>query len=209
MTVARGGAWPPAQRLGRAFFRPPAPELAPRLLGCTLVLRRPGEARLALRLVEVEAYGGEGEDPASHAHGGPTPRSRQMFATCGTLYVYLSYGVHHCLNVVCGAQGHGGAVLLRAAEPLEGLGAMARRRGRAGRELADGPGKLGQALGADLGWDGSDLVSGPVGLWPGDPPARVVATPRVGISRATRRRWRFVDGDSPHASRRALTRRYL
>lgn len=209
MTAAPGGSWPARDRLGRSFFRPLAPELAPRLLGCVLVVQHPADGPLALRLVEVEAYAGEGEDPASHAHRGPTPRNRQMFATCGTLYLYVSYGIHHCLNVVCGPPGQASAVLLRAAEPVEGQAAMARRRGRSGRELASGPGKLGQAVGADPGWNGSDLVTGPVGLWPGPPPTRVVATPRVGIRRATRRRWRFVDAPSPHASRRALTRRYL
>ena len=193
--------WPARRRLGRRFFARPTLEVAADLLGCHLVVDGP-DGRIALRLVEVEAYLGVGQDPASHAHRGPTPRNRNMFETSGRLYVYVSYGLHHCLNVVCEARGRAGAVLLRAAEPVEGLEAIRRRRGRSGHELTNGPGKLGQALGADLSWDGRDLVRDPgIGLWPGPRPPRIAESGRIGISRATDRPFRLYDPRSPWVSR--------
>jgi len=158
--------------------------------------------RVRLRTVEVEAYLGQGEDPASHAHRGPTPRNRNMFATPGHLYVYVSYGLHHCLNVVCEARGTAGAVLLRAAEPIEGIDVLLWRRGRSGYELTNGPGKLGQALGADLSWDGLDLVRDPrLGLWPGSAPAEIAESGRIGIRHAAERPLRFFDPESRWVSR--------
>jgi DNA-3-methyladenine glycosylase len=151
--------------------------------------------------VEVEAYLGEGQDEASHAHRGPTPRNEQMFATPGHLHVYVSYGLHHCLNVVCEDPGTAGAVLLRAAEPLEGESQMRRRRGRSGLDLSNGPGKLGQCLDADLGWNGRDLVEGELGLWPGTAPREIGVSSRIGISRDVERPLRFFDTDSPYVSR--------
>ncbi len=192
--------WPAATRLGRDFYARPTLEVAPELLGKVLVHRQ-GRLSCALRIVEVEAYLGEGEDPASHAHRGPTARNRNMFATPGRLYVYLSYGVHHCLNVVCEERGRAGAVLLRAAEPLEGVDALERRRGRGGRDLTNGPGKLGQALGADLSWNGRDLVRGPTGLWPGPAPSRIARSTRIGIRVGVDRHYRFFDAVSPWVSR--------
>jgi DNA-3-methyladenine glycosylase len=188
------------ERLNADFFAQRVEIVAPRLVGAILVHRDP-EATVALRLVEVEAYLGVGRDEASHAHRGRTPRNRQMFATPGRLYVYLSYGVHHCLNVVCEPEGRAGAILLRAAQVLEGQDLVAGRRGLRGVGMANGPGKLGQALAADLGWNGRSLLRGATGLWPGTPPSRIQSSGRIGISRATGRRLRFFDPESACVSR--------
>ena len=144
-----------------------------------------------LLLTEVEAYGGS-DDAASHAYRGLTERNRSMFGPPGTLYVYRSYGVHWCANVAAGPDGIGRAVLLRAGVPLEGETIMQQRRGRTDH-VADGPGKLAQALGIDGTHDGTSVFDGPVQLLPrlGDAPS-IVATPRVGITRAQERQWRFV-----------------
>lgn len=141
-------------------------------------------------LTEVEAYGGA-EDPASHGSGGRTRRNASMFRAAGTLYVYRSYGIHWCLNAVTGPIGEPAAVLLRAGRPVLGEEVMERRRGRVDH-LCDGPGKLAQALGVTGEHDGSSLLDGPVRLV-GHPPAgiRIAAGPRVGISRAAERPWRF------------------
>lgn len=197
-----GSQWPRRERLGRRFFDRPTLEVARDLVGRDLVHRSPG-GLVALRIVEVEAYLGEGLDPASHAHRGRTPRNANMFETPGSLYVYVSYGLHHCLNVVCEARGTAGAVLLRAAEPITGASILQQRRGgRSGRELTNGPGKLGQALAADLSWDGRDLAVDPeLGLWPGEVPASLVSTGRVGISQATGWPFRFHDPHSAWVSR--------
>ncbi len=151
-----------------------------------------GEAPTEVRITEVEAYGGA-DDPASHAHRGPTRRNVTMFGPPGRLYVYRSYGVHWCLNVVTGPEGVASAVLLRGAVPLVGEEIMRRRRHRADH-LLDGPGKLAQALGVTGREDGGDLFAGPVRLIPGRLAEgwRVQVTPRVGITRARERRWRFL-----------------
>jgi len=159
-----------------------------------LVHDDPRAGRLAGRIVEVEAYGGA-DDPASHAHRGPTPRNRVMFGPPGMTYVYFTYGMHHCFNVVCGRDGRAAAVLVRALEPLLGLAAMRRRRGGAEPErIARGPGSLARALGLDRAHDGLDLTRGP--LWIADLAAwrggRAVARgPRVGIRLAAERPWRY------------------
>lgn len=189
------GRFPSRERLGASFFARPVELVAPGLLG-TILVHRGGEGLLALRIVEVEAYRGEGQDEASHAHRGRTPRNRHMFETPGRLYVYLCYGVHHCLNVVCEPGGQAAAVLLRGAEVLEGGPVMAGRRGRGGISLANGPGKLAQALGADLDWDGRTLLRGATGLWPGPPPRRIRRTTRIGISKGVAHRLRYLDADS-------------
>ena len=164
--------------------------VARRLLGCLLVSEI--GSRTALVVAETEAYGGPG-DPASHAFGGPTARNRSMFGPAGTWYVYRSYGVHWCLNLVTGPAGEGQAVLLRGGRPTEGEAAMRRRRGRHDH-LADGPGKLTQALGITGERDGTPAFTGRLRLEPGPPPdpSRILATPRIGITKAASRPWRFL-----------------
>ena len=151
-----------------------------------------GGSPTEVTITEVEAYAGL-DDPASHAYRGRTRRNGSLFAGPGTLYVYLSYGIHWCMNVVIGDEETPNAVLLRGGEPIEGLDTMVMRRGRADH-VADGPGKLTQALGVTGDEDGADLGRGPVWLIPGDlPPTRqVLVTPRIGISKAIDWPWRFV-----------------
>jgi len=169
------------------------PEIAaPSLLGATLETRVRSE-RVVVRLDEVEAYGG-GDDPASHAYRSKTPRNAPMFADAGTVYVYRSYGVHWCANIVTGPPGSPSAVLLRGGEVLEGIRAAVTRRGRPDH-LADGPGKLCQALGIDGSMSGTVINRGPIYLQLGTPAKEhVVISPRVGISRAVDRPWRFREG---------------
>ena len=168
-------------------------EAARSLLGKSLVSEI-GGLRSVVRITEVEAYGGA-DDPASHAHRGETPRNRSMFGPAGRLYVYRSYGIHWCVNVVVGPEGVPGAVLVRAGEPLEGVEVMEARRGRT-INLADGPGKLWQALGITGDHDGLDAddPASPVRIEPGVEPVSVIATPRIGITRAVDVAWRFVAG---------------
>jgi DNA-3-methyladenine glycosylase len=189
-------------------------EAAPALLGYQLVVGR-GRDRRSGRIVEVEAYEGA-DDPASHAANGPTPRNLVMFGPAGRLYVYRSYGIHWCANIVCGPDGEPGAVLVRAVEPGEGKAAMWLDRPKAKREtdLCSGPGKLCAALGITGDHDGTNLLSNrsPVRLVtttarrspatgrdrPGE---SVVSGPRVGITKAVERPWRFAIADNPHVSR--------
>jgi DNA-3-methyladenine glycosylase len=189
--------------LPRSFYERPAVSVAPNLLGRTLVRRLPDGSRLAGRIVETEAY--EPGDPASHSFRGPTARNAVMFGAAGRLYVYFTYGNHWMMNVVTGSVGQGSAVLLRAAEPLEGLEAMARARGR-GRptELCSGPGKLAQALAVDRSLDGADLVRGSdVWIEHGSPVpmAWISSTVRVGIRAGLERRWRFLVSEDRFVSR--------
>lgn len=161
------------------------------LLGRRLA-SRVGDELVIATIVEVEAYGG-GDDPASHAVRGETPRNRSMFGPPGTLYVYRSYGVHWCVNVVTGSAGDPSAVLFRAALVVEGREIAARRRRRSDH-LADGPGKLAQALGVTAVHDGTSVFDGPIRIDGEASEAVVVATPRVGISRAVDWPWRFTLG---------------
>ena len=181
----------------------PVDVVAPALLGCWVVTDRPG-GQVALRLTEVEAYSGTGEDPASHAHRGPTPRAAIMFGPPGRLYVYFSYGVHWCANVVVGPEGRGSAVLLRAGEVVVGeeLARGRRAAAKSGRDLARGPARLTQALGIGPDDRGADLLdaSSSVRLHRGSAPSLVSAGPRVGISVATELPWRFWDADAPSVS---------
>jgi DNA-3-methyladenine glycosylase len=172
----------------------PPDVVAPTLLGCWVVTDRPA-GRVALRLTEVEAYAGDGSDPAAHSHRGPTPRAAVMFGPPGRLYVYFSYGVHWCANVVVGDEGQGSAVLLRAGDIVVGeeLATSRRPAARVPRDLARGPARLTQALAIGPDDKDADLLdpSSPVRLHRGDPPADVSAGPRVGISVATELPWRF------------------
>jgi DNA-3-methyladenine glycosylase len=188
--------------LPRAWFERPAPLVAPELLGRHLVRRMPDGSVCRVRLVETEAY--EPDDPASHSFRGQTARTTAMFGPAGHLYVYLIYGLHHCLNVVTGPAGRGAAVLLRAAEPIEGIASMVANRGvREPRLLCRGPARLAQALAVDRSLDGTDLLRSDV-LWlePGDPldPPRIAITRRIGISVGTRAPWRWMEAGSPWAT---------
>ena len=191
------------RRLPRSFFARPSPAVAPDLLGRVLVRALPDGRRLAARLVEVEAY--EEGDPASHSFRGRTPRTAVMFGRPGHLYVYFTYGMHLCSNVVTGRDGEGSAVLLRAAEPLEGLQVMQAARGVGDpRLLCSGPGRLAEAFGIAREDDGADLVRGPaLFLLSGAPvPAGAVTrSARVGVRVGLERRWRFFVRDSPFVSR--------
>jgi DNA-3-methyladenine glycosylase len=164
--------------------------VAEELLGWSLIAETGGR-HTAVTITETEAYAGS-EDPASHAFRGRTARNESMFGPAGTLYVYRSYGIHWCMNVVVGEPGIAHAVLLRGGEPTAGVDTMIERRGR-DTELANGPGKLCQALAVTGEHDGSDLRKGPVRLAPGPGIGeRVVQrTRRIGISKATDRLWRY------------------
>jgi len=161
---------------------------------------------MSARLVEVEAY--RQDDPASHSYRGRTARTDVMFGPPGYLYVYFTYGMHFCMNVVSGRDGEGSAALLRAAEPLEGVSEMVRRRGMTNeRLLLSGPGRLTQALGVTREQNGIDLAHGDVmHLERGRPvpDAGVAAGPRVGVTVAVDNPWRFVVTDTPYLSRRTL-----
>lgn len=191
--------------LPRELLRQPAHEVAPRLLGTRLVVSGDPLGRVVLRIVEVEAYGGAGEDPGSHAHRGRTRRNATMFAEPGLLYVYLSYGIHWCLNVTCHEDGGAGAVLLRAAEVLQGADAVRARRttSRSAHDLASGPGRLGVAVRAGGGVDGVDLCdeTSPLRLEHGPAVVRVGCGPRVGVSgEGARTPWRWWDAESRSVS---------
>jgi len=153
--VAMGGYHDPTQpRLTRAFFARPVLQVAPELLGCTLF-----HAGVTVRLTEVEAYDGS-NDPGSHAFKGPTPRTRVMFGEPGGLYVYFTYGMHWCANLVCGSPGVASAVLMRAGEVVAGLPvARTRRAGASDRDLARGPARLAVALGLAGAQNGIDTVA--------------------------------------------------
>jgi len=190
--------------LERSRFAALAPEVAPRLLNLVLVH---GEA--SGRIVEVEAYNGA-EDAASHAYRGMTARNRVMFGPPGHLYVYFTYGMHCCANVVCGPEGRASAVLIRALEPLTGLETMRRRRGPRvpDRLLAAGPGRLCQALGIDRAHNGADLLGGGALRLVHDgaaAPVEPVTGTRIGLSaragEAGALRWRFAVRGSPWVSR--------
>ena len=188
-------------RVSRDMLRGDSVEVAPRLLNLLLVA-----GRRAGRIVEVEAYGGR-DDPASHAFRGPTARNRTMFEQPGLLYVYFTYGMHWCANVVTAPAGEGQAVLIRALAPVRGLGLMRVARGgkRSDRELCSGPARLCQALGINGRVDGTDLMAAvsPVRLVDDGAPAPtdVGVTERVGIRQATDRRWRWYVAGDPNVSR--------
>lgn len=189
-TPARGFGW----------LDLPAEDGARRLLGCELEREIDGRL-LRVRVVETEAY--DQDDEASHAFRGRTARTDPMFSSAGHLYVYLSRGLHHCMNVVTGPDGYGSGALIRAAEPLDGADVMRERRGRDGVALTNGPGKLCQALGITRELSGHDLSAPPVRLVrrPALPDAAVVAGRRIGISKAVAAVRRFHVRGSAHVSR--------
>ena len=186
----------PGERLGRDFFDRSVHAAARELIGCRLFFDGVGGT-----IVETESY--ERDDPACHAYVGLTERTETLFGPPGRAYVYLSYGIHSLLNFVCEAEGEAAAVLIRALEPTTGLEAMRGRRGdRPDLELCSGPGKLTEALGIGLADNGADLSRDPFLLLApdGDPPA-VVTGPRIGITKAVERPWRFCAAGSRFVSR--------
>jgi DNA-3-methyladenine glycosylase len=181
--------------LAREFFARSVHEVTPELVGCTLLVDGVGG-----RIVEVEAY--DGEDPASHGYAGPTPRNRSMFGPPGHAYVYRSYGIHWCLNLVCDEEGRAEAALVRALEPTHGLERMRERRGLDDpRLLCAGPGRLCQALAITGEHDGLPLYRPPFALLPSEGAVDVVSGPRIGITRAADAPWRYGKAGSRYVSR--------
>jgi DNA-3-methyladenine glycosylase len=174
-----------AKRLTRAFFGRSVLEVAPDLIGAKLLFDGVGG-----RIVELEAY--HHTDPAAHSFRGETARNAIMFGPPGYVYVYRSYGIHWCLNFVCEAAGSASAVLIRAVEPTDGLNAMRRRRGLADeRLLCSGPGRLCEALGITRAHNGLALDKPPFALFARTEPVEVVVGPRIGITKAVEKPWRY------------------
>lgn len=172
----------------------PAPEVARLLIGAILTFEGVGGM-----VVETEAY--EPDDPASHAYSGPTPRNAPMFGPVGRAYVYRSYGLHWCLNIVCGPR-PGAAVLFRALEPTLGVDEMIARRGLSDRRrLAAGPGRLCQALGVGAAQNTLPMTAPPFRLEPASAPVDIVQGPRIGLTKAVEQPWRFGLAGSPYLSR--------
>src|SRR5690242_7256161 len=172
-------------RLRRVFFGRSVHEVAPELIGATLLFDGVGGM-----IVEVEAY--HHTDPAAHSYRGPTPRNAVMFGPPGVAYVYRSYGIHWCLNFVCEAEGSASAVLIRAIEPVAGLASMRRRRGLGDeRALCSGPGKLTEALGVTIRHNGLRRDRAPFELRERAEKPAIVTGPRIGITKAVERPWRY------------------
>lgn len=179
------------------FFTGDAVSVARDLIGATLLVDGVGG-----RIVETEAY--DAQDPASHSFSGKTSRNAAMFDRVGHAYVYRSYGIHWCFNIVCSRQSPGSAVLIRALEPLAGIDVMMSRRGAvAERALCGGPGRLAQALGIDARLNGAPLDRPPFELHASDGAETVVAGPRIGISKAAETPWRFCLAGSRYLSKPA------
>jgi DNA-3-methyladenine glycosylase len=182
--------------LTREFFARSVHEVAPELIGVTLLVAGVGGT-----IVEVEAY--DQDDPASHGFRGRTARTAAMFGPPGHAYVYRSYGIHWCLNLVCAAEGRAEAALVRALEPTHGLETMRERRGLEGaRSLCSGPGKLCQALGISRVHDGLALDEPPFELVARETEPAVAVGTRIGITRAVEQPWRYGLAGSPFLSRR-------
>ena len=184
-----------------SFLNSSAPLAARQLLGCVLV-RTVNKKTLRVRIVETEAY--DETDAASHSFKGETQRTKVMFGESGHLYVYFTYGMHYCCNVVVGGAGEGAAVLIRAVEPVAGEALMELSRGgRGGTSLTNGPAKICQALSIDSKLNGHDLHRYPLVLQPGKltPKEAIGQTTRIGISRAKDKPWRFFIKDNPYVSK--------
>jgi DNA-3-methyladenine glycosylase len=195
--VGHGHQKASTERLEAYFFARSVHVVARELIGCRLFYEGVGGT-----IVETESY--ERDDPACHAYVGLTPRTEVLFGPPGRAYVYLSYGIHALLNAVAEPEGKAAAVLIRALEPTTGLDAMRKRRGpRPERDLCSGPGKLTEALGIDLSENGADLTSDPFLLLPPseDWKGEIVTGPRIGITKATERPWRFCAAGNPHISK--------
>lgn len=201
--------WHPPALLDNEFYSRPAELVAPDLLGKVL-WRISSEGTVALRIVETEAYGGF-NDPGSHGYRGMTSRNAAMFGESGRAYIYFTYGMHHCLNVVTEREGICSAVLIRAGEPLWGVELMALRRGRNSlRDLASGPAKLTQALSLDRGQNQVRIDGQIIGIGDGPIPSidQIVVGPRVGIRNGLDLNWRFAIAGNPYVSRPAPSNPY-
>jgi DNA-3-methyladenine glycosylase len=184
-----------AKRLTKSFFNRSVHEVAPDLIGATLLFNGVGG-----RLVEVEAY--HHTEPAAHSFGGQTARNAVMFGPAGYVYVYRSYGLHWCLNFVCEPKGSAAAVLIRAIEPTEGLATMRRRRGLSEeRLLCSGPGRLCEALGITVQQNGLALDTPPFALFARQGAVEVEAGPRIGITKAAELPWRYGEKGSRFLSK--------
>jgi DNA-3-methyladenine glycosylase len=191
-----------AEPLGAAFFDRSVHLVARELIGCRLFFSGCGGT-----IVETESY--ERDDPACHAYVGLTDRTEVLFGPPGRAYVYLSYGIHSLLNFVAEPEGEAAAVLIRALEPTAGLERMRARRGeRPDRDLCSGPGKLTEALGIGLEQNRADLGRDPFLLLPPEPGhvPEVLTGPRIGITKAVERPWRFAAADSPYVSKPPIRR---
>ncbi|HLX13352.1 MAG TPA: DNA-3-methyladenine glycosylase [Bacteroidota bacterium] len=191
-------------KLRRSFYLRHTLQVAKELLGCLLV-RRIGRKLLIGRIVEVEAYLGE-KDPASHAYRGETPRNSVMFREGGLLYVYFTYGMHYCSNVVTEAKGIPRAVLLRAVEPVAGIDTMRTLRGfddTNDKNLTNGPAKLCKAMGIERPENGTDLLGNEIYITKGDPVprSRILSSTRIGINVGKEKKWRFYIKGNPFVSR--------
>jgi DNA-3-methyladenine glycosylase len=186
-------------RLRRAFFNRSVHQVAPKLIGATLLVNGTGGM-----IVEVEAY--HHTDPAAHSYGGMTERNAVMFGPAGYAYVYRSYGIHWCLNFVCETEGSASAVLIRALAPTHGLAAMRRRRGVTDeRQLCSGPGKLAEALGVTRKLNGLALDRAPFQLLACAARPEIAVGVRIGITKAADKPWRYGLKGSPFLSRRFET----
>lgn len=184
------------------FFLQPSVTLAPNLLGKIFSFASPA-GLVSGKIVEVEAY--HQDDAASHTFRGESDRNRSMFQTGGRLYVYKTYGIHSCVNIVAGHAGRGEGVLIRALEPLEGIEIMQKNRGTTNLlQLCSGPAKLTKAFGITREHDGQILGQSPFTLMPGEelPPEHIFQTTRIGITKAADEPYRFYIRDNPHVSRR-------
>ena len=200
----------PLRKLTRSFYERNADEVARDLIGCVLFHDHP-DGRTAVRLVETEAYRGV-LDPGSHGFRGITPRTQTMYGPPGRLYVYFTYGMHWCANLVSAKEGHCEGVLLRAGEPIEGIELMRERRGGIAKDtlLASGPGRLAQAMGLGREHDGMSVLRGSEvwcvedALTESFRSGEVAQTPRIGLAtgRGEEIPWRWVIPGHPHASRR-------
>jgi len=185
-----------------SFLQGSVQEVARRLLGCHLVREFAPGQRAVLKIVETEAY--HQTDAASHSYKGRTPRTEVMFGPAGHLYVYFTYGMHYCMNIVTGAEGEGSAVLLRALEPLQGEAFLqANRPGHHGVDVCNGPAKICQALAIDKKWNGHDLHEPSLKLVVQNavPADQIIQTTRIGITKARAVPWRFYLADNAYVSK--------
>ena len=190
------------RKLRREFYNKPTLKVAEELLGKYLVVNKRNKS-LSGKIVETEAYIGS-DDPACHASRGMTPRNRVMFGPPGHAYIYFTYGMYHCLNLVTEKEGFPAAVLIRAIEPAQGMELMMRRRGtKKIKNLTSGPGKLCQALSLDRSLNGEDLCYGRIWVENrGVRAGKIKSTSRVGINQGKNKKWRFYILDSEFVSKR-------